>query len=150
LKYLRRSRAGVGLLPSNWSVKMVLPYPVVVQNFLSIDPAELDSCRLRLDDTDRIYFSTMMDDYLEVFGALKCRGRASVFELVGQTGITRTQFCRLFPDDTDRIYLSAMVYDYGEVFATFKGRGRALPASIGLFIMFSSGSKSGFDINFCR
>jgi hypothetical protein len=75
---------------------MVLPYPVVVQTFLSIDPAELDSCRLRLDDTDRIYFSTMMDDYLEVFGALKCRGRASVFELVGQTGITRTQFCRLF------------------------------------------------------
>ena len=42
--------------------------------------------------------------------------------------------------------------DYREVFATFKGRGRAHPASIGLFMTFSSGSESesGFVVNFWR
>jgi hypothetical protein len=35
----------------------------------------------------------MMDDYCEVFGAFKCRGRAPVFELVVQKG---TKCCGLF------------------------------------------------------
>jgi hypothetical protein len=32
--------------------------------------------------------SLARDEYGEVFGAFKCRGRAPVFELVGQTGIS--------------------------------------------------------------
>jgi hypothetical protein len=83
-------------------------------------------------------------DYGKVFGALKCRGRAFVFELVGQTGIanavvqsfcsivpTELDSCRLILDDTDRIYFGTMMDDYGEVFAVFKGRGSCFRLRIG-------------------
>ena len=43
-----------------------------------------------------------------------------------------------------------MVYYCGEVIAAIKGRGSALPASIGPFIMFSSGVNSGLHVNFWR
>jgi hypothetical protein len=84
----------------------------------------------------------MMHKNGEIFEALKCRGRAPVFELVGQTGIALTHWCRLF----DPLFslnsigvssfwktligsTSALIRDdYGEVFAALKGRMSSSPS----------------------
>jgi hypothetical protein len=78
----------------------------------------------------------MMYDYLEVFPALKSRGRASAVELklvllylVLQTfrplDSTELDSCRLIAANTDRICFGTMMYDCLEVFPAFKARGRA-------------------------
>jgi hypothetical protein len=58
----------------------VLPIPSA-SDFLSIVPNELVRRRPIPENTDRIYFSTMMDDYGEVFAALEGRGRDVLSQL---------------------------------------------------------------------
>jgi hypothetical protein len=71
---------------SKWSIQNVFKWVKlrVDANFSRHQRTELDSCRFIPDNTDQTRFCTMMDEYYEVFGAFKCRGRAPVFELVGQ------------------------------------------------------------------
>jgi hypothetical protein len=45
-------------------------------NFSRHQCTEFDSCRFIPANTEQACFCKIMDDYCEVFGALKCRGRA--------------------------------------------------------------------------
>jgi hypothetical protein len=87
---------------SNWYYS----YPVAGAGFLSIIVPELDSCRPIPENTDRISFSTMKDDYGEVCSAFKGRGLLSQLRiglsksLSGSSGLISV-FCLTCGDADD-------------------------------------------------
>jgi sugar lactone lactonase YvrE len=65
--------------------------------FDPLTPTELDSCRLIPDYTDRIYFGTMMSEYLEVFAAFKGGSESgSCLRIRRSKWYCHTQWRRLF------------------------------------------------------
>jgi hypothetical protein len=138
---------------------MVFPY-AAVETFCSIDPTEIDCCRLILDDTDRIYFSTMMNDYGEVFATFKGGGSGSLLRIGRSKWYFHTLRWRLFVPLTPLNSIASFAMtpigstSVRWLLTTVKNLRRSRAGvvlsqlQIGLFSTISSGSNSGYSVNF--